>query len=236
MRGVVRLASVGLVVLLASMAPQASASLVLSNEAIPVGWAAPDGVVSGTDLIFGAGSDIRFEPTAVTRPDLSTLTEITLRASNSVSILGAVDAGPYNLRIETPGSIRIEGSVTAPNLTLSAGEVFLESSSVINVQGGTLRLSSADSVALRPGSGGTVTVSAGSTLSSRHDSSLLTLFELGVNGSSYGGTLTFSAGPSPASGGSIEVSPPEPIPVPAAAWLFGSGLMGLLGLARRCFR
>lgn len=28
-------------------------------------------------------------------------------------------------------------------------------------------------------------------------------------------------------------APPEPIPVPAAAWLFGSGLVGLVGVARR---
>jgi len=27
--------------------------------------------------------------------------------------------------------------------------------------------------------------------------------------------------------------PPEPVPVPAAVWLFGSGLMGLVGVARR---
>jgi len=27
--------------------------------------------------------------------------------------------------------------------------------------------------------------------------------------------------------------PPEPIPVPAAIWLFGSGLVGLIGIARR---
>ena len=29
------------------------------------------------------------------------------------------------------------------------------------------------------------------------------------------------------------VEPPEPIPVPAAVWLFGSGLIGLVGVARR---
>ncbi len=27
---------------------------------------------------------------------------------------------------------------------------------------------------------------------------------------------------------------PSPVPVPAAVWLFGSGLMGLIGVARRC--
>jgi hypothetical protein len=31
----------------------------------------------------------------------------------------------------------------------------------------------------------------------------------------------------------ISVEPPEPIPVPAAVWLFGSGLVGLVGVARR---
>jgi hypothetical protein len=30
-----------------------------------------------------------------------------------------------------------------------------------------------------------------------------------------------------------EPEPPEPIPVPAAVWLFGSGLVGLVGVARR---
>ena len=30
-----------------------------------------------------------------------------------------------------------------------------------------------------------------------------------------------------------DVQPPEPIPVPAAVWLFGSGLLGLVGVARR---
>jgi len=30
--------------------------------------------------------------------------------------------------------------------------------------------------------------------------------------------------------------PPSPVPVPAAAWLLGSGLIGLLGLARRRVR
>jgi len=29
-------------------------------------------------------------------------------------------------------------------------------------------------------------------------------------------------------------TPPPPIPVPAAVWLFGSGLIGLAGMARRC--
>lgn len=34
-------------------------------------------------------------------------------------------------------------------------------------------------------------------------------------------------------GGSTTVVPPSDVPVPAAVWLFGSGLMGLVGVARR---
>lgn len=35
------------------------------------------------------------------------------------------------------------------------------------------------------------------------------------------------------SGGGDETTPPQAIPIPAAAWLFGSGLLGLVGFARR---
>lgn len=34
-------------------------------------------------------------------------------------------------------------------------------------------------------------------------------------------------------GGGDALSPPQAIPIPAAAWLFGSGLLGLAGIARR---
>jgi hypothetical protein len=31
--------------------------------------------------------------------------------------------------------------------------------------------------------------------------------------------------------GSDVIEPPNPIPLPAAVWLFGSGLLGLIGIA-----
>jgi hypothetical protein len=31
----------------------------------------------------------------------------------------------------------------------------------------------------------------------------------------------------------LTIVDPEPVPLPAAVWLFGSGLLGLLGIARR---
>ncbi|RRQ20541.1 VPLPA-CTERM sorting domain-containing protein [Thiohalobacter thiocyanaticus] len=34
-------------------------------------------------------------------------------------------------------------------------------------------------------------------------------------------------------GNGDEVAPPEAVPLPAAAWLFGSGLLGMVGVARR---
>jgi len=34
----------------------------------------------------------------------------------------------------------------------------------------------------------------------------------------------------------LRVTPPSAVPVPAAAWLFASGLMGLIGVSRRKYR
>ncbi len=53
----------------------------------------------------------------------------------------------------------------------------------------------------------------------------------GINGFSMGQSLlgaTFSG-----TGGVAKLSPVGTVPVPAAVWLFGSGLLGLAGIARR---
>jgi len=52
-------------------------------------------------------------------------------------------------------------------------------------------------------------------------------FAAHVGGFSYNGTTSAKFA------GSTELAPPAIVPVPAAVWLFGSGLIGLLGLARR---
>jgi len=57
----------------------------------------------------------------------------------------------------------------------------------------------------------------------------LSLTEFGLNPWASGGSVInpgFTAG-------LIEVEPASAVPVPAAAWLFGSGLIGLLGLGKR---
>jgi hypothetical protein len=60
---------------------------------------------------------------------------------------------------------------------------------------------------------------------------------LGINGQTTPQLLRFATtdGNYGDNGGAftISVSPLTAVPVPAAAWLMGSGLMGLLGLARR---
>ena len=45
--------------------------------------------------------------------------------------------------------------------------------------------------------------------------------------------LSWSIGDSVLAIDLMEVTPPSEVPVPAALWLFGSGLLGLVGMARR---
>jgi hypothetical protein len=47
-----------------------------------------------------------------------------------------------------------------------------------------------------------------------------------MTGHAAGGTMA-------ATPASLTISEASPVPVPAAAWLFGSGLIGLVGVARR---
>lgn len=61
--------------------------------------------------------------------------------------------------------------------------------------------------------------------------SALNLSEFGLNPWASGGSLL---NPDFLNGSlTVEAAPPSGVPVPAAAWLFGSGLLGLAGMARR---
>lgn len=82
-----------------------------------------------------------------------------------------------------------------------------------------------------------------------HDGSATSLFESGVSGSTGAGfvelllsdlqagyyTLYVGGTDASLSGGlyNLSVSAASAVPVPAAVWLFGSGLLGLVGMARR---
>jgi hypothetical protein len=52
-------------------------------------------------------------------------------------------------------------------------------------------------------------------------------------GGLYSATSYVSIGAGAQVGGTSCITPPNAVPLPAAAWLFGSGLIGLVGLARR---
>jgi hypothetical protein len=52
-----------------------------------------------------------------------------------------------------------------------------------------------------------------------------------IPGPGNSGALLFAAGQLPSI--TIDVRQVPPVPVPAAAWLFGTGLLGLIGVARR---
>ncbi len=89
---------------------------------------------------------------------------------------------------------------------------------------------SADTISLAASNGNTSTLSNGplfATTGAFNLSGLGQLTSLTITGASF--TSVFSLR-------GMDVTPVSSVPVPAAAWLFGSGLLGLSGFARRLKR
>jgi len=123
------------------------------------------------------------------------------------------------------GTISILGGVTAAGIavgsTLLSGT--FDSASVIDVGGGTLNFK----------------ITGGSFLDTKHPD-LLTFFGLPTGDYVGGFNISFSTSGTPSVGDAFTSNElfsgdvvNSPVPVPAAAWLFGSGLLGLVGIARR---
>jgi hypothetical protein len=72
----------------------------------------------------------------------------------------------------------------------------------------------------------------GSDLSST-GTSPIKLFGLTGNGIAGGQSQFYLLGSATFNGGTLTISGNAPVPLPAAVWLFGSGLMGLVGVSRR---
>jgi hypothetical protein len=88
------------------------------------------------------------------------------------------------------------------------------------------------------GSSGTVNASlnlygTGVVQGSTSLGSTLSLYGLTGNGSASGQTLAYLLGSVTFTGTALTFTPITSVPIPAAGWLFGSGLLGLLGISRR---
>lgn len=123
------------------------------------------------------------------------------------------------------GTISIVGGV--PSASIADGSTLLsgtiDSASVFDVGGGTLNFK----------------IAGGSFTDTKHPD-LLTYFGLPSVDYVGGLNISFSSIGTPAVGAAITSETifsgnvvNSPVPVPAAVWLFGSGLIGLVGVARR---
>ena len=135
-----------------------------------------------------------------------------------------VDSGilAFNTGTGEAGEITITGIVDSLNI----GDVLLAETVVLfsGAIGGNESLVDGFSVFLGTG-GGNVDLGLLNALGESQGAFTLYAFTLGIDGV---GTITTDITASQLEGGLT----PE-VPIPAAAWLFGSGLLGLMGVARR---
>jgi len=140
--------------------------------------------------------------------------------TNDIAIEGVLDASRLDLTITTPGRLIIDGELYACSLHLEAAD--------INIAG-ILGVQSDISVI----AGNSISVDQNAGISSKEVT--LTAGDIDIiNQPLNGGSVIIDG-----SGVALLPFTPTPIsvvPVPAAMWLFGSGLLGLIGGRRRRLR
>jgi hypothetical protein len=163
-------------------------------------------VFNFTDIRIASGVTVDFDQGGLAVDFLGT---------GDITIAGTLDASLLDLVITTPGRLTIDGEILAGSLQLEATDILLTGS--LSAQG-ELSLGAGNSITLEQDS----TLSAGSGTLSVGDGNPVDL-------APDGGSVLVS-------GPGIVLSPAVPItvvPVPAALWLFSSGLLGLAGVRGR---
>ncbi|MBI1194656.1 MAG: hypothetical protein GC138_02240 [Gammaproteobacteria bacterium] len=157
-----------------------------------------------TDIQIGQGLSVNFNQGGLS---------VGLLGLNDIVIDGTLDASLLDLTVTTPGRIFVNGNIGANTLLLEANEIWLSSTGIITTQTGTTL--SAPSVNIDPA--GSLTVqNASPTLSP-------VLTPIGSGGTSTSSNQQLSQG----------VLIVNAVPIPAAAWLFGSALLALGSIAGR---
>jgi len=158
-----------------------------------------------TDIIVNPGVTVNFDQTGLAANFLGT---------NDIAINGTLDASLLDLTITTPGRLTIDGAIYAESLLLEASEIYI--SGILTTQ---------DEISMMAGDATFVDQNAGITSSG----GTLTAGDITTINQSTDGTALIG-------GGGVVLLPSDPItlvPIPAALWLFCSGLLSLIGISRR---